>query len=206
VVYPGSVDAATCTFHGTTTCFKVHLNAMTGNLTDLTRMQGAALDAALTDYTRRFSAAFQCFLPSEKQCANAQEKQFIDRVQSSTDLVVKELTNKTALSAIVTAYKCHNVDNFSLCLSKEMRDFLSEPLKASKADIKKLCSNVDAVPKRCLVAKNCTAAAEPGKKAARKLFTSFKSIWGCNKAPAGTSALAMVSMMVVAPVLARKML
>ncbi|KAM7291568.1 uncharacterized protein ISCGN_028141 [Ixodes scapularis] len=207
VLRQGSAASAKCAFPRTTSCFKSHLNDLTGNLTDLTRKQGAALDAALTNYTKRFSAAFQCFVESEKRCASSQETQYIGRVQSTSDLLVRELTNKTALTAIVTAYKCHDVERFTPCMSKAIRDFLSEPLKTSKADAKKLCSNVDDASKTCLVARNCTPAAEPGKKAVRKLFTSFRTIWGCkggSGAPAATSVLPTVSVMLA--LIARKML
>ncbi|KAG0420802.1 hypothetical protein HPB47_003290 [Ixodes persulcatus] len=48
----GSAASAKCAFPRTTSCFKRHLNDLTGNLTDLTKKQGAALDAALTNYTK----------------------------------------------------------------------------------------------------------------------------------------------------------
>ncbi|EEC12466.1 hypothetical protein IscW_ISCW009976 [Ixodes scapularis] len=42
-----------------------------------------------------------------------------------------------AFAALVTAYKCYDVERFTACMSKAIRDFFTLPLKDSMAGIKK---------------------------------------------------------------------
>ncbi|KAG0442098.1 hypothetical protein HPB47_015782, partial [Ixodes persulcatus] len=125
-----------CDVLSTIRCSRHYFQAMNTNMHRLATMQTGDIDEEMDTMLRSFPARPECFRWAD-ECANDTVKEFLARVESSYDLAYNAVSERSIFKALVTAYKCYDVERFTPCMSKAIRDFFTLPLKDSMAGIKK---------------------------------------------------------------------